>query len=220
MFSKKTCEDLTAHWPNTVSAATQADEHRAVQHFQCPSKQRMKYSTSRPPTGAPLADAALAGSEVWLHNHVFECLKCGKSTEVTFSRPGTEPPPSGVAVRSKARRERYIFQHFILPQSVFRDPLSTIAHFVEKPTEFGNSLFGIACQSVNTRAQGAKPIAQTRAFKRPSLAAAVAIQFEDPRGIGECYFALIALREPNTSPRYFVAERTLVFLGKSGERSS
>ena len=131
MFEPKKCATPPARLDRIFSASDNDGERRAIAALRCPSGAPLKYVTSRPPNCGALAAATMSDKELWMHDHVMTCTRCGAQSVATFSRPGDQPPPSGVAVRSQPRPERYLVQHRLLPYALFSNPSTIISRLTD-----------------------------------------------------------------------------------------
>jgi hypothetical protein len=208
MFGARKCAVPPARQKRTFSASDNDGERRAIAALRCPSGARLKYVTSRPPSCKALADATKAGRQLWMHDNVVICTRCGADSVATFSRSGDQPPPNGVAVRSQPRPERYLVQYALLPLAIFDNPSVTLKRLLEGDVAFGVRLHAKACRELRIKQNSDPPIESATQIKTDRFAIAVAIEFAVPRAPGEAYYALAALKGASDTPVYYVCERS------------
>jgi hypothetical protein len=208
MFGAWKCAAPPARLKRTISVSDDDRERRAVAALRCPRGARLKHLKSRPPSCKALAEAAKEGRHLWMHDHVVVCTRCGADSVATFARPGDQPPPSGFAVRSKPRPERYLVQYVLLPLEIFSYPSETLRLLLEDRVAFGERLHHTACRQLRINEDGGPPIRDAMQIETDRFAIAVAIEFATPRAPGEAYYALATREHANDAPTYYICERS------------
>ncbi len=207
MFGARKCAEPPARLDGVVSVSDDGGEKRALAGLRCASGAALKYVASRPPSSKALAEATMSGKQLWMHDHAVICARCGAESVVTFARPGDQPPPSSVSVRSKSRADRYLVQHMLLPHAIFANPSDTLRRLIQEGVTFGNHLHDIGLRQLRMKGSG-PPIQSTTTISSERFALVVAIEFTPPRAPGEAYYALAALKQGNDAPAYYLCERT------------
>jgi len=210
MFGGKRCDSVPQVLGAPVTLPDQNAEQRLIGAAKCPSGAKLRYSRSRPPRIPRMVELAFTREQLWLHDHVLVCERCGAETVIECSRQAAGlPAPSGVAVRSKARIDRYLLQHKLLPYAIFSNPSDAIRRMVVSGPGFASSLLRIAQQDQQLPNDGIVPVKRTMELPQNFGRLGVAIEFEDPRAPGEAYFAVAVLANANEAPQYFVCERSI-----------
>lgn len=210
MFGGKRCDPAPGVMGPPVRLADQATEQRLIASAKCPSGAKLRYLRSRPPTSKRLVDLAFTRDQLWLHDHVLVCERCGAETIIECSRQAAaQAAPSGVAVRSKARLDRYLLQHKLLPYAIFSNPSDAIRRMVADGPRFAAGLLKIAQQDQGLAHDGVAPVKRTMELPSNFGRLGVAVEFEDPRAPGEAYFGAAVLADANDAPQYFVCERSI-----------
>lgn len=210
MFGGKRCDPAPEVTGPTTTVADQGAEQRLIASAKCPSGAKLRYSRSRPPLAQRLADLAFTREQLWLHDHVLVCERCGAEVMLECSRQATgQSAPSGVAVRSKPRLDRYLLQHKLLPYAIFSNPSDSIRRMVADGPRFAAGLLKIAQQDQGLPHDGIAPVKRTMELPPNFGRLGVAVEFEDPRAPGETYFGAAVLADANDAPQYFVCERSI-----------